>query len=107
MGKSRVEKIINEIIPYTTSKGIHNHFFKSSGALPRWMKALARVGLKIHLGNFKLTGWAVTMPFYLLKCRKCKKLIVNHPRGYDGHPCGHDNLFDCHFCNSFVPKIIG
>jgi len=107
MKKSCIEHIVNNVIPHITSKDIHSHFLKTDGALSRWKRSLAWIGFKINLGNFKLKGWSSAMPFYLFKCQKCRNLVVNHPRGYEGHPAGHENILDCHFCTAFRPKLIG
>lgn len=50
--------------------------------VPKWKKLLARMGLVVKLGYGKREGWSGELPFYLFKCRQCKKLVVDYPHGY-------------------------
>ncbi len=95
MSRASLERLINKEKLYKSTKGIHNHFFKTDGGilLSYWKRIKAHLGFRVMLGNFKLREWSGTNPFYLSKCRKCKKLSINYLSGFKEY-------LDCQFCKS-------
>ena len=47
----------------------------------KWQRFLAKMGIRVFLGNGHRKGWNGELAFYLFWCPKCKNFSVDHKHG--------------------------
>lgn len=49
---------------------------------PERLKAMARRGKKVYLGEETRPNWKGYLPFYLFQCPNCRKLVKDYPHSW-------------------------